>query len=260
MNLNWCILRLYYKRERALRVQIPCEFDRFFITHFIVPFLLFVLIFSVLEVTNLDIWIEQHFYDPNNKKWPLRHHWLTQIVLHDWGQKLSIGMGVLVFFAFLFSWLRKSLHPFSRHLGFLFIASISGPTIIAIVKHNSHIHCPWDLLMFGGNKPYIRLLDSPPYPLEGGHCFPAGHAGGGYAFISLYFFLLLIKPEYRYFGLVFGLAIGLVFGITQQMRGAHFLSHDIFSLATCWFSSLLLFNVFFWKQLQWQQSQLIRVK
>ena len=38
--------------------------------------------------------------------------------------------------------------------------------------------------------------------------------------------------------LAIGLAAGLVFGISQQFRGAHFLSHDIWSLALCWYLSL----------------------
>lgn len=28
--------------------------------------------------------------------------------------------------------------------------------------------------------------------------------------------------------------LGLTFGITQQLRGAHFLSHDLWSAALCW--------------------------
>lgn len=34
-----------------------------------------------------------------------------------------------------------------------------------------------------------------------------------------------------------------VFGAAQQLRGAHFLSHDLWTLATCWTVSLLLFLV-----------------
>jgi membrane-associated PAP2 superfamily phosphatase len=38
-----------------------------------------------------------------------------------------------------------------------------------------------------------------------------------------------------------GLVAGGVFGAAQQLRGAHFLSHDLWTLATCWTVSLLLF-------------------
>ncbi len=235
-----------------MRTQVYWEFERFLITHFVVPFIAFVLVFSSLEFTRLDLHIAQYFYDSLNHQWPWRDHWLTKTVLHDWGQKLSIGMGVSVFCAFVLSRFKVRFRPYFKLLAFLFLASVSGPILIAVLKSNTHIYCPWDLRLFGGDKPYVRLFDFAGYPLSVGHCFPAGHAGGGYAFISLYFFLLLVKPEYRFHGLATGLAIGLIFGITQQMRGAHFLSHDVFSLAVCWFSSLLLFGVFFWKEVQWR--------
>jgi len=64
----------------------------------------------------------------------------------------------------------------------------------------------------------------------------------------VYFFFLMVKPEYKYYGLSAGLLAGFIFGINQEIRGAHFFSHDVFSLAICWFSSLLLFMVFFRKQ------------
>ena len=34
--------------------------------------------------------------------------------------------------------------------------------------------------------------------------------------------------------LAIGLLAGMVFGLAQQLRGAHFLSHDVASLAVCW--------------------------
>jgi len=34
--------------------------------------------------------------------------------------------------------------------------------------------------------------------------------------------------------LPFGLLAGTVFGLAQQLRGAHFISHDVASLAVCW--------------------------
>lgn len=245
-----CHFALNLNGTSALKAQIHYSFDRFITTHFLIPFMVFVLIFSGLEFTRLDYQISRLFFDPVNQVWPLRYHWLTQTVLHDWAQKFSIGVGILLFIALFLSWLKTSLRPYLKLLAFLFAASIAGPVLIAVLKNSTHIYCPWDLKLFGGDKPYIRLFDFARYPLAVGHCFPGGHAGGGYAFISLYFFLLLTKPEYRYYGLAAGLSMGLIYGVTQQMRGAHFLSHDIFSLATCWFSSLFLFCVFFWKKVQ----------
>lgn len=235
-----------------MQVRFHYQFDRFILTHFVIPFVAFVLVFSVLEFFRLDLQLARLFYDASLPGWPWRERWLTKTVLHDWAQKANMGVGVLLLGVVLWSRISTTLRPYFKALLFLFVASITGPVLIALLKNATHIYCPWDLTLFGGDKPYIRLFDFASYPLAIGHCFPAGHAGGGYAFISLYFFLLLLKPRYRHVGLGGGLLIGLLFGLTQQMRGAHFLSHDVFSLAICWFSSLLLFTVFFWRDVQWK--------
>jgi membrane-associated PAP2 superfamily phosphatase len=39
------------------------------------------------------------------------------------------------------------------------------------------------------------------------------------------------------------LSVGLIFGISQQLRGAHFISHDLWTLAICWFFSLTIFKL-----------------
>ncbi len=235
-----------------MRTRNLWEFDRFILTHFIIPFLAFVAVFSVLEFSRLDLRLAHNFYDPASEGWPWRDHWLTKTVLHDWGQVLNIAAGALVLLALLLSRLVSPLRPYFKMLAFLFVASVTGPVLIALIKNSTHIYCPWDLTLFGGDKPYIRLFDFAAYPLAVGHCFPAGHAGGGFAFVSSYFFLALAKPHYRLYGLACGIVIGVIFGATQQVRGAHFLSHDVFSLALCWFSSLFLFVAFFGRQIQWK--------
>jgi len=44
--------------------------------------------------------------------------------------------------------------------------------------------------------------------------------------------------------LLFGMALGLIYGIAQQLRGAHFLSHDLSTLAVCWFVPMLIYPIF----------------
>ncbi|RYE95440.1 MAG: hypothetical protein EOO41_05650, partial [Methanobacteriota archaeon] len=74
-------------------------------------------------------------------------------------------------------------------------------------------------------------------------CFPAGHASAGYAWVALYFCALALRPAWRMPALWMGIAAGLLFGIAQQLRGAHFLSHDLWSLAVCWGTALALYWV-----------------
>ena len=70
--------------------------------------------------------------------------------------------------------------------------------------------------------------------------FPPGHASAGYTWIASYFFFAAIRPQWRWAGLALGLGLGLTFGITQQFRGAHFLSHDLWTVMICWTVSFVL--------------------
>jgi len=104
--------------------------------------------------------------------------------------------------------------------------------------------CPWDLLRYGGTHPRVGLFGLRPAGLGRNHCFPAGHASGGYAWLALYFFFLAVRPGWRWAGLAAGACLGLVFGVSQQLRGAHFLSHDLWTIAICWTTALALHVAF----------------
>src|SRR3546814_5297107 len=93
------------------------------------------------------------------------------------------------------------------------------------MKSWTHVDCPWDLVGFGGTRSYHDLLAALPAHVPHGLCFPAGHARAGYAWVALFFFFGRTRPQWRWKGLAAGLCAGLVFGVSQQLRGAHFASH-----------------------------------
>ncbi len=229
--------------------QITIKSDNFIKNHLLLPMFALLLLELCLEFTQLDVWLASHFYNVELHQWPYREHWLTQTVLHKVGRYIVYAIGIVLLLCWLTAFRSKSaFYAYRRHLTFLLFASLAGPFIITYLKSHTHIYCPWDLALFGGNKPHIRLFDAIDDRLTVGHCFPSGHSGLGFTFVSLYFFFLLVKPEYKYQGLTAGLLTGFIFGINQEIRGAHFFSHDVFALAVCWFSSLPLFMVFFSRQ------------
>ena len=71
-----------------------------------------------------------------------------------------------------------------------------------------------------------------------GHCFPGGHASTGFALITGYFVYFETDSKRAHFFLISGLILGFSMGWAQMMRGAHFVSHNLW---TAWFVWLINF-------------------
>ena len=135
---------------------------------------------------------------------------------------------------------RAGLQHWRGPLAYLAVSTLLATAVVAWIKSWSNMDCPWDLLRYGGERPYVGLLGLRPVGLSRGACFPAGHASAGYAWLSLYFFFRATRPRLRWIGLLAGATAGLVFGASQQLRGAHFLSHDVWTAALCWMVAFAL--------------------
>jgi len=188
----------------------------------------------VSQYSGLDMWIARHFFNALTATWLYKEHWLASTVIHKGGRDLVVVADAIMLIAMGASLFIKRLTSYRKALIYLCIVSLSSPAVVAILKSVTHIYAPWDLSLFGGIRPHIRLFDAVPPGAPVGHAFPAGHASGAFAFFSLFFLLSRIKPSIRYLGLIPPVVIGGCFGVAQQMRGAHFLSHDLFSAAVCW--------------------------
>lgn len=156
-------------------------------------------------------------------RWALTDNPIARGLLHDGGQMASklAWLGVVLAWASTYAagrW-RGHRQPLAR----LAVSVLLATALVATLKQFTAVHCPWDLVRYGGTA---MVGDG------GGGCFPAGHAAAGYAWLALAFVPGTVPG--RRIGLAVGLAAGLVFGIDQQLRGAHFLSHDLWSAALCW--------------------------
>lgn len=207
---------------------------------------LFIVVFAVIsEYSGLDMALARPFYDTATQSWPLKSNFFTAGVLHSGGRDFVLYIMIGVLLVFILSLLIKRLKSCRKGAGYLLVGSLLGPAVVDVLKHTTHIYTPWDLELFGGDKPYIRLFDHVPAGLPVGNAFPGGHSSGGFALLSFYFLLSVYKPKYRYYGLALGLLVGTTFAAAQEVRGAHFLSHDLLSLVICWYSALFVYYVFF---------------
>lgn len=220
------------------------------------PLLVLGSLFFVSSVLHGDLWIADRLYALEGGQWALRHTWATQRLIHLIGRDLSTAAWLAVFAAWLVACLRGGWMHLRRPLLYLLVASALSALLVSWIKVWSNVDCPWDLARYGGERAYVGLFQWRPAGMARGQCFPAGHASGGYAWLALYFFMMAVKPRLRGWGLALGLAAGLVFGLSQQLRGAHFLSHDLAAVAICWTCAVALQRAF-WRPggLESQDSQ-----
>lgn len=212
--------------------------------YLLIPTIAFAAAFLALTYSGLDHAIAGAIFDALGGSWRLRDNALLEVGFHQFGKYVSI----LAWFACISVFIRHRkdglVSPRQKALLLLIIAVIATTTIASTLKGVTHMDCPWDLTIFGGHKVYVPLLERDFLNAEPGRCFPAGQASAGYAWIALYFAALLYKPEWRCKGLAVGLSFGLLLGIAQQIRGAHFLSHDLTTAWIAWVIGAIAYAAF----------------
>jgi len=163
----------------------------------------------------------------------LESHWLWRNVLHDdirlWPWVLELGLLIAIF---LPVGALKQL-PMVRRAQ-LALTTLAALLAISTIKLYSHTSCPWDLQEFGGVATYVSHWSWGLRDGGTGGCFPAGHASAGFAFIGGFFAFRQVLPATARRWLVGAMAVGLVFGLAQQIRGAHYMSHTLWTAWLCW--------------------------
>ena len=218
---------------------------RFWVAHLWLPLLAFVLLAVVFETTALDLWFADRLYALEGGRWALRDHYFTYEIMHHYGKLAIITVGLAMLILAVLSCCIERLKPWRWPLAYLVTGVVLVPVVISFSKHLSDIPCPWDIARYGGEVAYRHSLDY-AFGWVGLHsrsCFPAGHASGGFGLLVIYFAAWPYARRPALF-LLPGLLVGEAFGFAQQLRGAHFVSHDVWTLAFAWFVALGLFVLF----------------
>jgi membrane-associated PAP2 superfamily phosphatase len=215
----------------------------FWVFHLVIPFAAALTLLTLLEQTSVDLWLADRWFVVQGGIWAWRDHWLAYDVIHHHGKQLVIVFGLLVLALIALSFRLPRLRKWRLPMTYLLAGMALLPALIAWFKRLSPVACPWDLTRYGGDTAYLRTFEHSFGLSEAGHCFPSGHASGGFALLALYFAAYLYARRPALF-LLPGLLVGTVFALGQQARGAHFLSHDLWSLSFCWFGALGLFLLF----------------
>lgn len=217
---------------------------RFWLTHAIWPLLLFALIAAVAATTRFDKSIELAWaFDPATGHFigTGAGGWWAKGLIHGAGGKVMRGLGVLLVLLWVCTFGSRSLRSWRRPAGYLLLSIALGTSAVALLKETTNINCPRSLAEFGGQRPYIHLFAERLTAEPRARCFPGGHSSSGFALFALYFLYLKRNGRVARMFLALALAVGTLFAFGQEARGAHFLSHDIWSAAIMWFACLSVF-------------------
>lgn len=195
----------------------------------ILTFAIIIYVFPVggkIDLALMQPWVDQfgHFTERDN--W-----YLVQL-----NHKVFKNLLIAVYLSFLALWIAsfktESLKPKRWLYGYMFVVSMLSTALIGVLKSHSAHACPWNM-----TEPTSTgfIWD---FTATHGHCFPGGHASTGFALVTGFFVFRLVQPKRAWFLLFAGLLLGFIMGWGQMMRGAHFLSHNLW---TGWI--IMCFNV-----------------
>lgn len=212
----------------------------------IVTLLFLVTIFFLFEFTDLDIFIQDFFYDGVTHKWLLIHKknsWMD-IFFYSGIKIIIIIFGLIILFLYLYSFKSSTavLKSYRKGLLIVWISIIVIPVAIGSLKATTNTPCPCHIQHYGGTYPYIKALDSMPTEIiKKFKCFPAGHASGGFALMSLFFLFKTRKNTIM--ALSLALLVGWSMGLYKMLIGDHYLSHTIITMILSWFIILTIYAI-----------------
>lgn len=189
----------------------------------------------------LDFAIARAFYVSGSGFIGRNNFWLEDI-LHDRAKQVVIGFDIVAIVFFLISLFAKRLRSQRRHLGYLVLSLVLSTSVVTPLKALTAVHCPWSLTEFGGSEQFTSLLERRAPTEKPGRCWPGGHASAGFSLLAVFFFLRDRHPRSARIALAIALGIGTVFSAGRMMQGAHFLSHNLWTLLIDWMISLLCYR------------------
>jgi membrane-associated PAP2 superfamily phosphatase len=187
------------------------------------------------ELLPADIWVQSAFFDAGMQRWLWDGNDPILRTIFYSGPKAAYILGVACLLVALLLAKRSALlRSYRDGIRIVLLSLIVIPLCVGALKSATDVACPKDLTLYGGAFAYEGVVaddaERPALVLQ--RCFPAGHASGGFALLSLFF--LFKSKRNRRRALWLGLSAGWGSGLYKMSIGDHFLSHTIASMLIAW--------------------------
>lgn len=194
-----------------------------------------------IDPAPLDFWITRLLYVPGTGFVARNSYWL-ETVLHDRAKTVVIVFVLALGVALAASARLAALRAWRGPLAYALLAITLSTAVVPPLKVVSAVQCPWDLSDFGGNEAFSPLLATRPPTEHPGRCWPGGHASTGFSLIALFFALRDRRPRLARGLLIGALGFGCLLATGRVIQGAHFLSHNLWTLLIDWSICLLVYR------------------
>jgi membrane-associated PAP2 superfamily phosphatase len=198
--------------------------------------------FLFFEISHIDISLQDYFFDFQLNRWILdREDKITKLLFYDGIKIIFYIFVLLILIALIFFRNSSVIKEYKQGLIIVCLSTFLVPLSVSILKATTNVPCPKNLEHYGGEYPYVTVLSRYPetfYQAKNIRCYPAGHASGGFALMSL-FFLFKLKKN-KIIALISTIVIGWSIGSYKMLIGDHFLSHTIITMMLAW---LIILNI-----------------
>lgn len=208
----------------------------------------FIALLALFALFNIDKGLQDWLYNPQ-AGFPFQHSEWYETWLHDRIKAASNSLLLLVLAAIVWPTRQRQWHKVRAAMLVALIAMIAATSAMRSLKDVTGIYCPAQLQVYGGSEILIPKLEIGKLMLinDGeGRCWPGGHATAGFAWLAMFFaFRQLGWRPAANVALITALAYGHFLGLVQVIRGQHFLSHQMYTMAVCWLINVLLFSLWY---------------
>ncbi len=206
----------------------------------------FILLASIVYfgIYDIDLVLQDSFYNFQT------HHWILawyaepyKFIFYDGAKRFLILFAVTLLIGSLLFRKKAFVQEYKKGIIIILLSAIFVPSIVGVLKNHTNMPCPKNEIRYGGVYPRTAVWESYPSDFKKPHvkCWPAGHASGGFALLSLFF--LFKRKRNRFIGLGIGLFAGWSMGLYKMLIGDHFLSHTVLTMILAWLIILLIVKI-----------------
>ena len=202
------------------------------------------LLFSILlfEYSSLDILVQDAFYNNDLDQWILdRNNQLIKLIFYDGIKQMFYVFVFLILISLIFFRNTQIIQTYKAGLVILCLSAFMVPLMVSGLKGITNVPCPKNIVRYGGNHPYVTVLKKYPQGFQQEkkmRCYPAGHASGGFALLSILF--LFKERKNRIIAFLSVMTIGWSIGTYKMLIGDHFLSHTVVTMGLAWLIILII--------------------